>query len=288
MKKFDYRKKMRQNQKRYKNRVAKTALAVSIAIGTPAAYTTMSDAPLQESLGIMEVQAATDNLMGQDDHAFVNTVYYDEYEVTNYPLNDTANGVEINRNDYDELTYAVKFTEELSYILEDSEFESGLTDGYNQDSFMVSGSYVDEDGKDGTVARDELNPTDFVSINHETNSVEFDMYSFLEENGFESLSNFSFTMPIFQDGEYPIEKGDYTLQTALVAEGSGVDLNSVDGADQINFTLDEGADPEDGDSDEGEDNDSEDEEDSDDENSDTDDGDDGSPQITGNLNASET
>src|SRR5699024_4928856 len=125
MKKFDYRKKMRQNQKRYKNRVAKTALAVSIAIGTPAAYTTMSDAPLQESLGIMEVQAATDNLMGQYDHAFVNTVYYDEYEVTNYPLNDTANGVEINRNDYDELTYAVKFPEELSYILEDSEFESG-------------------------------------------------------------------------------------------------------------------------------------------------------------------
>src|SRR5699024_12454349 len=104
MKKFDYRKKMRQNQKRYKNRVAKTALAVSIAIGTPAAYTTMSDAPLQGSLGRMEVQAATENLMRQDDHAIVNTVYYDEYAVTDYRVNDTADGMEINSSDYNELT----------------------------------------------------------------------------------------------------------------------------------------------------------------------------------------
>ncbi|MFD1067895.1 LPXTG cell wall anchor domain-containing protein [Oceanobacillus locisalsi] len=290
MPKYDYKKLMDRNRKRYAKKVAGITLSASLAlgVGAPAAANVLSDDAFQKTFGVSVAHAESSDLMGQDVSPYFYPLYNEEYGVTNYNFNsDLEIGTEINLDDYSSLAYIVKLPDELSYVFDDPAFENGLTGGqYNSGNFMMTGGFVDENGEEGAINSNDHTPADYVTINRETNSIEFNLYGFLEDNQITNLRNFDFNVPIFQEGNFPIALGDYTFQSALVAEGSGVDLNNISGAKESVLSPEEGpegednTDGEDG-SDEGEDN--TDGEDGSDEGEDNTDGEDGSDEGEDNT-----
>ena len=237
MKNYDYKAKLNQNRKRFIKRVAGLTVATTLVVGAPVAPSVLSNETLQDTFGVTVAHAAVDNLMEVDDYARVAPYYNEEYDYTRYILYNGSNPI-LNLDDFDALTYIVKFPDELSYILEDEFFLSNLVDAPNNGEFMLTGTVTDKDGTPFSINRSEHRPAEFVTVNQATNSIEFDFHSFLAENELTSVKNFGFNVPIFQEGLYPIANAEYGFKAALVASGS-VDLDSVGGVEQITFTAEQ-------------------------------------------------
>src|SRR5690625_3183291 len=196
---------MNQNRKRFIKRVAGLIVATTLVVGTPVATSVLSNETLQDTFGVTVAHAAADNLMEADDQARVAPYYNDEYNYTRYVLYNGSNPI-LNLDDFDALTYIVKLPDELSYILEDEFFLNNLVDGQNNNNgdFMVTGTVTDKNGEPFSISRNEHRPADFVTVNQATNSIEFDFHSFLVENELTSVAFFSFDVPIYQEGHFPI------------------------------------------------------------------------------------
>ena len=243
MRDYDYKRKMNQNRKRWMKRVAGVSVATSLVLA-PVAPNVLSNVGLQSAIGTSVAYAATENIMGIDRSGWINGYYNEHYDHTRYVMyNDADTGIKIYAEDYHALTYIVKFPEELSYILDDPFFQENLIHASNAGEFMMTGEVVDEAGEEYAVSRADHAPANYVSVNKETNSIEFDLYKFLKENGFVSLQYFGFSVPIYQQGYFPIPNGEYTFKTALVAADQA-DLDQVSNTNHIVLTEEEGEDSE--------------------------------------------
>ncbi|WP_255585287.1 LPXTG cell wall anchor domain-containing protein [Virgibacillus saliphilus] len=244
-----YETRMSQNRKRYVKNIAGLTMAATIALSVPVAPNVLSNEAIQDTFGTTVVHAAVDNILEPDDQAFGQSVYFEDQGFTNYAFHNNAVGSQIDIGSYDALNYVFKLPDEMSYIAEDPFLLEGLKNGYNNSNFSMTGTAYDEDNNDFAITSETVEhpEAEYITVNQATNSIEFDLYNFLQDNGFVSVHNISFSVPVQQEGKYPIPNGEYTFQTALVASDN-VDLNNVDNADTISFTAENSeVDPGDGD-----------------------------------------
>src|SRR5699024_11033330 len=150
------------------------------------------------------------------------------------------------------LTYVVKFTDKLNYLLDDDfmlDYLFGQITNFDatQHTFAVTGIALDEDGNELTLHKDEHKSYDHISINKDTNSIEFDFNSFYTSNNIEPyirqsvdgqyyLNNLGFDTPILVHDSDMLSNGTYEFKTAIV-EGSSVDLDQISNAHSENLVI---------------------------------------------------
>lgn len=159
--------------------------------------------------------------------------------------------------DTTDLKYIVKLPDELSHLLEDSYVLDYLTGevtnfGTPQNAFFMRAEIIDKDGNERVLYRDD-NSYEYLTINKETNSIEFDVHQFLTDNEFElpikdSLSdghyiNLGFDTPFVIPFERILDNGTYEFKTALI-HGPAIDLDNLTDAYSLNLEIDYSTDPE--------------------------------------------
>src|SRR5699024_8758182 len=125
--------------------------------------------------------------------------------------------------------------------------------GYSINPFNVTGTVIDKNGEKVSINKDEHKPYNYISINKETNSVEFDFDSFYSENDLEpyiresageyTFNNLGFKTPIVVPNKDMLDNGSYEFKSAIV-RGDSVDLDNVSDAHSETLEVDYSSDPE--------------------------------------------
>ncbi len=238
-------------------RIGTMALAATIALSVPAVSNVVSKV---SPLSNIEVSAAEQtNLMVNVSSQFT-VNHNDSYEHWSHVF---INGTEIQADgpefDLTDLKYVVKFPDELAHLLFDDYvldylFGRITNFGSAQNPFTFTGYAIDEDGEQITISKDEHEPYEHISVNTETNSIEFDFTSFYSGNKLEPyvrqdvlgdyyLNNLGFDTPIIVPDTRILDNGTYEFKSALV-RGSSVDLDNVANAYTENLVIDYSTDPE--------------------------------------------
>lgn len=236
-------------------RVGTITLAATIALSVPAVSNVVSEVSPFNNLQVTVAHAQTDNLMDSND--ILTTFYYshnDEYEHWTNRLGNSGDMV-IDGPEFDltDVKYVVKFPSELSHLLTDeyvTDYLFGNVINFDsaQNPFTLTGDAIDESGETITIGKDEHQPYHHISINHETNSLEFDMNSFYSANDLEPyirqsvsgeyiFNTLSFDTPIVVPDSRMLYNGTYEFKTAIV-RGSAVDLDNVGNAYSVNLEVD--------------------------------------------------
>lgn len=255
MKKNDREKSFWSNKIGQFRRIAIVTLAFILALSVPAVSNVINSS--EDTI----VHAQEGNLMIVNETLtkfYVNYNDSDEHWTHNLG-NDgemSAGGPEFDLTD---LTYVVKFPEELSHLLEDQymlDYLQGkvLNFDYTVNPFNITGYVIDESGEQITIVKDTHKPYEHISINKSTNSIEFDFTSFYEENNLEPyirqnvlgeyfFNNLGFNVPIIVPDSRMLYNGTYEFKTAIV-RGKSVDLDDVANAYSILLEVDYSTDPE--------------------------------------------
>ena len=241
-------------------RIGTMALAATIALSVPAVSNVISKvSPLNNS--VVSAAEKQTNLMNSDEITTkINNNHDDDKEHWVHTLNNSGDmkidGPEV---DLTNLTYVVKFPDELSHLLKDDyvlDYLFGRITNFDsaQTPFSFTGHAIDENGEQITVSKDTHKPFEHIIINHNTNSIEFDFTSFYEANNLEPyvrqnvngeyfFDTLGFTVPIIVPDDRMLDNGTYELKTAYV-RGKSVDLDNVSNTYSVNLVVDYSSDPE--------------------------------------------
>lgn len=238
-------------------RIGTMALAATIALSVPAVSNVVGKvSPVNNTV----VSAAEQtNLMVNVSSQFT-VSHNDEYEHWSHGfINDAEIQVDGPEFDITDLTYVVKFPDELAHLLSDDyalDYLFGKITNFDsaQNPFTFTGYAIDEDGEQITISKDEHEPYKHISVNTETNSIEFDFTSFYTENNLEPhvrqdvlgdyyFNNLGFTTPIIVPDSRILDNGTYEFKSAYV-RGTSVDLDNVANAYTENLVVDYSTDPE--------------------------------------------
>src|SRR5699024_1819869 len=142
-------------------RVGTIALAATVALSVPAVSNVVSEATPFEDLSVSVAHAQAENLMNVNEtltNFYVN--YHEDYEHWVHAFHNDGD-VPVDGPDFDvsELSYVVKFPDELSRLLDDEYVLDYLLGnitnfGTAQISFMVTGFVIDENDERITINKD--------------------------------------------------------------------------------------------------------------------------------------
>ncbi|MDX8046858.1 hypothetical protein SH601_12770 [Gracilibacillus sp. S3-1-1] len=242
-KSFDYKKKMNKNRSNVTKRVAGLTLAVSIGVAIPVAPATLSSAdPLGLTNSVVVNAAEVTDLL--DHHDVLTSTYAGDstdQSYSNYTLRNTANPTVAINLDTDYI-YTVKFPDELAYLLNNDQIVDTI-----KNQFDFSGKVVGNDGEPESFTSNNYDPAPYVTINHATNSVEFNITEFhkgynltpyTEKRPYTDVyETYMFRMLMTTDYQ-EIAQGDYIFHIGLT-EGS-VDLDAVSNARVETLTVESG------------------------------------------------
>ena len=244
-------------------RIGTMALAATIALSVPAVSNVVEKVnPLSSSV----VSAAEEqtNLMNSDEILTnFNNVHNESDEHWTHHFHNSGDmkvdRLDFGSKDLEDLKYVVKFPEELSHLLEDEyvlDYLFGKVTNFDsaQNPFTFTGEVFDDHGTLITVAKDEHKPYEHISINKDTNSIEFDFASFYEANNLEPyvrqnvdgefiFNTLGFTTSIVVPDERMLYNGDYEFKSAYV-RGTSVDLDNVSNAYSEILKVEYSTDPE--------------------------------------------
>lgn len=240
-------------------RVGTLAVAATFALSVPTVSNVVSKvAP--SGFNISVAHADSSNMMDVNDTLTTFNVNENEDREhwTHTFNNDGTMQVDGKEFDLTGLKYIVKFPDELSDLLDndyttDYLFGHEENFGYSINPFNVTGTVIDKNGEEVSISRNEHKPYNYISINKETNSVEFDFDSFYSENDLEpyiresageyTFNNLGFKTPIVVPNKDMLDNGSYEFKSAIV-RGDSVDLDNVSDAHSETLEVDYNNDPE--------------------------------------------
>src|SRR5690625_1588253 len=244
-------------------RIGSIALATTIALSVPAVSNVVGKvSPLSSSV----VSAAEEqtNLMNSDEILTnFNSVHNDSEEHWTHHFHNSddmkVDRLDFGSKDLEDLKYVVKLPDELSHLLEDEyvlDYLFGRVTNFDsaQNPFSFTGEVFDDYGTLITVGKDEHKPYEHISINKDTNSIEFDFASFYAANNLEPyvrqnidgefiFNTLGFTTPLVVPDERMLDNGEYEFKSAYV-RGQSVDLDNVSNAHSETLVVDYSTDPE--------------------------------------------
>lgn len=180
-------------------------------------------------------------------------IHHAEYEHWTHTLHNEGN-IPVESPDFDisNLTYVVKLPEQLSHLLDDAyvlDYLFGRTThfDYVQRSFTVTRLVIDEDGNEVMINHNEHRPHDYLSVNHVTNSIEFDFNRFYSENNLKPhvvqkedgqyfFNTLTFQVPFVLHENKGLDNGTYEFKTAVV-QGKSINLDSITNAHRENLVV---------------------------------------------------
>lgn len=247
---------------RLTKRVGAMTLAATLALSVPTIANVVSQVSPGDSLEVPVAHAQeTENLMIVNETLTTFHVNHnDDKKHWNHSLqNDgemSANGPEFDLTD---LTYVVKLPDELSHLLDDQYVTDYLLGNVlnfdaTQSPFTITGEVIDENDEVITIVKDEHKPYEHISVNKNTNSIEFDFTSFYTDNNLEPyirqnvegeyfFSSLGITTPIIVPDSRILDNGTYEFKSAIV-RGKSIDLDTVSNAYSENLVVDYSTDPE--------------------------------------------
>ncbi|WP_170226668.1 FIVAR domain-containing protein, partial [Cerasibacillus quisquiliarum] len=241
-------------------RVTSLTMAATIALSMSTVANVVSKVSPGDSLAVPVVHAQGQNMMNVDEiltNFHIN--HNDEYEHWTHKLqNDGDISLDGPEFDLTDVTYVVKFPNELAHLLDDNYVIDYLTGkmtnfDYTMNPFNITGIVIDENGEEISIQKDRDKPYNYISINKATNSIEFDFKRFYDENNYEPyirqsvsgeyfFNNLGFETPIIVPDSRMLKNGTYEFKTAIV-RGKSVDLDQVSNAYSIDLVVDYSTDP---------------------------------------------
>src|SRR5699024_5582318 len=234
--------------------------ATTIALSVPSISNVVSEATPFKDLQVSVAHAQSENLMNVTEALTTFHINHsDDYEHWTHAYHNSGD-VPVDSPEFDisNLTYVVKFPDELAHLLDDEYvldylFGEVTNFGTAQNSFMITGYVVDENGEMISINKDGHEPYKYISVNKETNSIEFDFNSFYNSNnlapyyrqdvnGQYFLNELGFQTPIVVPDSRILNNGTYEFKSAIV-QGKSIDLDNVSNAYSENLIVDYSTDP---------------------------------------------
>src|SRR5690625_4337369 len=223
---------MNQNRKRFIKRVAGLTVATTLVVGAPVAPSVLSSLDTYGIAGSSVVHAASQNLL-EHGNSHIHVGHHWDNSVTRHVLSDGANPT-IELNLEKNYIYTIKFPDELAYLLNDDQVTNKLID-----EFVFGGYVIDSDGDPVTSHPGVDKAAQYVSINHSTNSLEFNLTDLHTDNDltFPEPRRSHYTFKTTLTTNYKaLDNGEYIFKTALT-EGSA-DLDNVPSANTETIVVD--------------------------------------------------
>lgn len=236
-------------------RASVMTLVATLALSMPSIANRVSEVSPGNSLQMLVAHAESLNLMIVDDDLTGFTV--DHHNLDAPLVHHFQNSGEIISNgatlDLTDLTYVVKFPEKLSHLLNDQDvlndlFRKEASLGKEQNSFAIEGDAIDENGEHISLNNEIYSPYEYIRVNKDTKSIEFDINHFYKDNelqpimtensdGTYSFNTLTFITPIHLVGSEISDKDAYLFKSAIL-RGKSIDLNMVSSAHTERLVVD--------------------------------------------------